>query len=120
MPSDSTRRRWARPWGVGAPRRQDAAGLAEPDLTRDEVVPASEAQPSATVQGGDWDRRRLVKACWPFAFLLALHVVVFGVPALAGYPVWSSVERSVPLLSLPQTIDTTTFPTLERQVRAWI
>ena len=45
---------------------------------------------------------------------------MFGVPALAGYPVWSGDFGSIPLITLPQTIDTTTFATLNRPVRAWL
>src|SRR5215213_8239915 len=61
-----------------------------------------------------------IRRGWPVLLLFVFQTLMYGVPSLANYPVWSGNERSVPLLSLPQTIDTTTFATLNRPVRAWI
>ena len=70
---------------------------------------------------GDWIGSLRVRP-WSFAllFLLAFHLFLFGVPALAGYPVWTGGQRITSILPLPQTIDTATFATLTRPIRTWL
>src|SRR5262245_22158084 len=98
MASDSTSRDRGGLWSRGPSRQADEAVACETSLTRNGVAASSDPHPGDSPAASERWRGRVTYAVWPFLFLLAFHVMLFGVPALAGYPVWTGGQRALPII----------------------